>query len=312
MAADGKYRNRQALCRAVNEALGLDWSDAKWRALFNRNADAKERIERALGKVKLPHVRAQAQAASEIVIHGSVRGATLSDEHSPFFDPRAIDAAVKVLEKWQPDVLVFAGDQLDCYHLSKFDTNPARLFNLQDEIDLWRRGVLRPVRRAVGPKCRIIKIDGNHEKRLTKYLWTHPELFGLRALQMASLLELEKENVEYTPERVRFGNVLEVSHGKFVRKWAGASAAAELLERRYSRSTITGHVHRAGRFVTKDGRGGTVTGQENPCLCSLSPEYMVDPDWQQGLTLFEVKKGRPVWIQAVGIDNGVAAGWNYA
>ena len=30
------------------------------------------------------------------------------------------------------------------------------------------------------------------------------------------------------------------------------------------------------------------TGQESPCLCTLTPEYMRNPDWQQGITLFTV------------------------
>jgi len=52
-------------------------------------------------------------------------------------------------------------------------------------------------------------------------------------------------------------------------------------------STITGHVHRSGTFKTKVGDTWK-TGQESPCLCTLTPEYMRNPDWQQGITLFTV------------------------
>ena len=67
-------------------------------------------------------------------------------------------------------------------------------------------------------------------------------------------------------------------------------AKAEQEKRRFAISTITGHVHRAGRFQTKVGDRHTV-GVEAPCLCSLDPEYMVDPDWVQGITLFTIRGG---------------------
>ena len=46
-------------------------------------------------------------------------------------------------------------------------------------------------------------------------------------------------------------------------------------------------VHRGGTFKTKVGAEWR-TGQESPCLCTLKPEYMRNPDWQQGITLFTV------------------------
>jgi predicted phosphodiesterase len=292
MAQAGRYPHRAALSRAVNEALDLDLTPAAWRGMWNRNPDTRDRIDQQLGKVAV----VQRDSVSDLLIEGNVRGSVSSDEHAPFHDPKAIALACDVLKDWKPDVHIFAGDQIDFYNISRFEKNPARKFNIQDEIDQTQEEVFAPVRRAL-PRKRIVKVDGNHDNRLLKFLWQRPELFGLRVLQMENLLDLDKFGFDYAPRRVRFGNLLEVAHGDRVSKWPAASAKAELEKRRYAISTITGHVHRAGRFETRV-LDGWVVGQENPCLCELSPEYMPDPDWQQGVTLFEIKDGA-LWVGAV-------------
>ncbi len=139
-------------------------------------------------------------------------------------------------------------------------------------------------------KARKIKVPGNHEDRLRRKLWANPDLFGIGALELPELMQLRRYGIEYAELRVRFGNVLEVTHGTRVSKWAGYTARLEQEQRRYSISTITGHVHRVGRFQTRIGNGYSV-GQEAPCMCTLDPEYMTDPDWVQGVTLFVVRDG---------------------
>ena len=152
---------------------------------------------------------------------------------------------------------------------------------------IFNTNVVAPINHAVGKKCRKIFLPGNHKARLQKFLWTHPELFSLRDLELRNVLKLSNYGIEYAAYSVQFGDVLEVSHGTRVNKWAGMSAKAEQELRRYSMSTITGHVHRSGTFKTKVGNEWR-TGQESPCLCTLKPEYMRNPDWQQGITLFTV------------------------
>lgn len=230
-------------------------------------------------------------------VSGDVRGFVSCDVHVPFHDRDAVRLSNKILKWWQPDIHIRAGDHLDCYGLSRFDKNPERLFSFQDEIDAWHIDVVAPSQAAQGKQCRDVYFPGNHEARLEAYLWRHPELFGIRSLNIATIGEFEHYGIEHVGQAVQFGDVLEVSHGTRVSKWAGASARAEVELRRYGISTITGHVHRAGRFQTAT-RWGQVVGQEAPCLCSLEPEYMLHPDWVQGVTLFEIR-GEKLWIEAV-------------
>jgi hypothetical protein len=289
LASGGRYEKRAIVCRAVNEALNLEWSDGMWRGIMARYPDWRAKLDTLLGAVRV--VR-RADDHSEVVLQGDVRGSVSSDEHTPFHDPRAIGLTCDILRWWKPDVHIYNGDQTDWYILSKFDTNPARQFTVQQEADQTKDELFAPVRRAI-PKADIWKVDGNHCNRRIKWLWQHPELMGLRALQPENLFDFAKFRINYASLRVRFDDVLEVSHGTKVNKWA----KAELEERRYGISTITGHVHRGGRSETRT-LNGYVVGHENPCLCTLQPEYKVDPDWIHGITLFEIKRRR-LWVETV-------------
>lgn len=279
-----KFEHLAAVGRAVNEALDIDLSEAAWRGLWQRNDTERERTRKALGTELL------AQRRQKIArIDGNVRGVVVNDIHAPFHDKNAVVLATKLIRYYDPDVLVYDGDVLDFHGLSTYDKNPARIWRLQDEIDTCHVEIFAPIGGAA-KRAKKKFLPGNHELRLRKYLWRHPELFGLKVLELPSLLELDRFGIEYAELCVMVGDVLEISHGTRVSKWGGMSAKAEQELRWYAISTITGHVHRAGRFQTNTG-GIDRIGQESPCLCSLEPEYMHEPDWVQGLTFFEVRGG---------------------
>ncbi len=260
------YSKVTHVTRQVNEILNLDYSDGCWRGILKKNPTLLEKIKKALGTGK-------SETADTIHIAGNIVGAVVNDVHVPYHDKTAIALACKVLAWWKPDTLIYNGDLLDFYDLSRYDKNPGRQYRLQDEIDLFHTDVVAPINHAVGKKCRKVFLPGNHEARLQKFLMAHPELFSLRDLELRNVLKLTNYDIEYAAYSVQFGDVLEVSHGTRVNKWAGMSAKAEQELRRYSMSTITGHVHRSGTFKTKVGDTWK-TGQESPCLCTLTPEYM--------------------------------------
>lgn len=233
-------------------------------------------------------------------IKGDVRGAVVSDEHVPFHDQAAIDLSNKILAWWQPDVLILNGDQLDFYDLSDFDKDPKRSETIQDEIDVWHSNVAEPQRRAV-QNARVLKLKGNHEERLERFLARHGRaLNGLRALEYQNLLEMQRFGIERCDDEVVLNQNLLVTHGSLVRRWAGASAQSTLAALRYGISVIVGHVHRSG-FVSVRTWNGQVYGVENPCLCRLDPPYTTRPDWQLGLTLFH-STPKSLYIQPVVID----------
>lgn len=276
--------------RNVNRQLGLDWSDAKWRGLWKNHPAEKFLVEKKLGETLKTHVHGQ-----KLNIAGDVRGATVSDAHAPYHDPQAIDLAAKVLKWWKPEILVHNGDNVDFAGISRFDPNPARRFRAQEEVDAWQSEVYIPLKQAVGPKCRTIVLPGNHDLRLLKLMWRNPELFSVRSLHLPVLLEAEKLGFEYVGYAVVVDDLLEISHGERV---GAHPAKAELQKRAFSISTLTGHVHRPDRYEFQPPYGPRVVGQSAPVLCQTSPEYMIDPNWAQGLALWEIKD-HLLWIQAV-------------
>jgi len=285
-------RTLKQVGREVNDTLGLDWSDAKWRGVWKREASAKWRIEKRLGEARAQHIHGQ-----KLFVAGDMRGATVNDIHVPYHDPEAIILAGKIIKWWQPNLLVWNGDLNDFPGLSKWDPNPTRRYRMQDEVDELQADVLIPLNAAAG-KCRKVALPGNHDLRLLKLLWAQPELFSVRALQLPELWQVDRLGMEYAGYAVVVNEQLEVSHGTRVSAMSGYSAKAELIKRGYSISTNTGHVHRAGRHEFRPPYGPLIVGQESPCLCRLDPEYLVDPNWVQGLTLWETR-GADLWIEAI-------------
>lgn len=285
-------RTLRQVAGEVNESLGLDWTAAKWRGIWKHEASAKWRVEKRLGEAHNRHVHGQ-----KLHLRGNLRGADINDIHVPYQDADAIRLAAKIIRWWQPNVLVYNGDLNDFPGLSKWDPNPARKYRMQDEVDELQADVLIPLNVAAG-KCRKIALPGNHDLRLLKMLWANPELFSVRALQLPELWQTDQLGMEYAGYAVVVNDRLENSHGTRVSAMSGYAAKAELVKRGYSISTITGHVHRAGRHEFQPPYGPLIVGQESPCLCNLEPEYMVDPNWVQGLTLWETRAA-DVWIEAV-------------
>jgi len=214
-------------------------------------------------------------------IHGEHRFVGLYDVHVPFHDERALDVALQVIRWHQPSVIVLGGDFWDFYSVSAYDRNPARRWNLQEEIDAGEP-VLEQIQDAA-PRSAVWFIPGNHEDRLRRWLWRHPDVAGLRSLELSNLLPISKFDVRMAKE-IAFNSHILFTHGSTARKNAGNSVRAEIEKRRYGWSMVSGHVHRAGVFSTWT-RHGLVWGVESGCLCQLDVEYGSALDWSHGLVV---------------------------
>ncbi len=203
----------------------------------------------------------------------------LSDQHIPFQDPVIERLSLEFLRDQQPDVIHLLGDIMDFYTLSRFDKDPTRILSLAEDID---NGLSYfTLLRDACPRAIIKYSEGNHESRLQRYLWSKaPELSSLPALQMPELLRLKDFDISWVSARkpYKHGRLL-YTHGDIVRRWSGASAKAHY--EKFGCSVIHGHTHRQGSFFTRS-YSDTYAAFENGCLCTLEPEYMVSPDWQNG------------------------------
>lgn len=211
------------------------------------------------------------------------------DTHIPHEDERAVRVVQAIARETQPDLIVHMGDLLDAYPLSRWDKNPARKESLQDEIDRGRQHFAQM--RLCSPGSRFVYLEGNHEDRLRRTLWNLEgpaavlaELTAFKqAMTWPALLGLDALGVEFVPyaeqSRHAFLPKFLLKHGTVVRNKSAYTASGE--HDKYGKSGASGHTHRLGLFFSRDSNGSHVWA-ETGCTCKLDPEYMADPDWQQG------------------------------
>ena len=176
------------------------------------------------------------------------------DVHFPYHDGRALNVLYQYMRDYKPDVVVINGDLVDFYGISKYDKNPDH-FNVQYELDLANKHLERI--RKLNPKAKIYFIEGNHESRLEKYIYRHPELYGLEVLKIENLFDLKRNKIEFVgadPDYwsksagyLEVGDVV-VMHGDSklngasTSKYAGYSAKNTMMA--IQKSVVMGHIHR--------------------------------------------------------------------
>jgi hypothetical protein len=206
----------------------------------------------------------------------------LSDLHVPFHDERLLDVWVERLDKMHWDGIDIIGDFLDCYSLSRFDTNPDRKADFQTELDRGKT-ILETIRLVTGPATDIRYSEGNHEDRLRKHLWGKDRrLADLRNLTIPHLLGLDELGVKWYPTEkpYQIGD-LWYSHGDILRSGAGATGRAKSTA--MGGPVLIGHTHRLG-FSPRTMHTGTHESYEVGYMADSSKldyhRYVYD--WQLG------------------------------
>lgn len=244
------------------------------------------------------------------------------DSHFPYQSEPVLAVIRAIATDTAPDFIVHVGDLVDCYNLSRFDKDPDRKENQQDEIDQAREHLA--TMRLASPSSRFVLLEGNHETRLQRTLWnldgpasvlaqltafkkaiTWPALLGLEELGVEFVAANEQTKKSFLPKFI-------LKHGTAVRAKSGATAGAE--QSKYNKSGASGHTHRLGVFYHRDANGSHVW-VETGCTCSIDPDYCTDPDWQQGCVFltFDKQTGavavEPVFIyRGLGVFRGTTYG----
>ncbi len=223
---------------------------------------------------------------------------TMTDWHCPFHDEQAIELAIKFARDLKPIELV-VHETCDWYSISKFNKDPNRRENLQDDLDITVK-LLTKLRKHF-PKIPITMLSSNHDARLKKYLWSDaPGLSSLRSLTVPGQLKLDTNEIGYKAYYF-FRKVVLFKHGDYMRQHSAYTARAELSKEGVS--GCSGHTHRLGVYWHSD-RINKSVWVENGCLCKLTPEWIKGPvNWQQGLGIFTFKDGKkhfyPGYVQII-------------
>jgi len=213
------------------------------------------------------------------------RGLIVNDLHFPFHNKRAIQTALDYDDSI--DFILINGDLLDCHKASsKFRHNPA-MPEIKDEINIGKNFIA--FLRGKFPKKRIIFYEGNHDERLKFYVWDKaPALFGIEAIQLKSLLELDKHGVEFIENGSgwKIGS-LHGKHGNEAGLTGGINVTRTMLLRTFD-NCIFGHVHKTQSTPARNLDDKHFMNWSVGCLCGLKPKYRPINDWNLGFALVEI------------------------
>jgi len=181
----------------------------------------------------------------------------LPDVHVPFQNDRLIEKICKLAVDIRPDGVVFLGDFLDLFSLSKYAEDSLyqlRDVTLTEEYTIGRK-VLKTFLSAIPRGARKVYLYGNHEDRFFRELEKKDHAkYGKELTSPEEALRLAEQKFEVVTDwksgSVLLGSHLELIHGTF----HGVHCAKSHLDA-LEGSVMMGHSHRFQIYVT--GRRGS-------------------------------------------------------
>lgn len=237
----------------------------------------------------------------------------VSDTQIPYQDRKAVRSLIDFIGDYQPDEVVSIGDLMDFPQPSRWNKDTRGEFegSIFDDCDYAKRTFLDPLRDVYdGP---IGVLEGNHDLRPREYLAKYaPALAASRQFDFDVLLDFDGYGINVLPEFHEFTPGWLMTHGHrgqiSLSRIAGNTALN--AAKRFGKSVIMGHTHRAGIGHHSEGYGGKIsrqlTGVEVGNLMDMRrAQYLKGgtANWQQAFGLIKVD-GRHVQADVVMVHNG--------
>lgn len=196
----------------------------------------------------------------------------LPDIHYPHYERKVMDAVEEFISDYEPNELVYMGDQLSLDCISSWNKRKPLLKEgqrLLKEYDLFNEDILEVHEKLTTDDCRRTFMIGNHEQRVEWYCQEHPELDGFIDIERhLDLRERGYNVVEYNGIH-KIGK-LNVIHGFYWNKYH----AAKTVEA-FDGNVVYSHVHNPQMYakVTPVDRKDYHMATALPCLCNIKPDY---------------------------------------
>jgi predicted phosphodiesterase len=210
------------------------------------------------------------------------------DIHQPYHNRAVYDIAMGYAKAWEPDEIYIGGDFVDFKDISTWKDDPLRM-PFKDEVAFVKNN-LHSMRETF-PDAKIIYIEGNHENRLSRYMWSKaPEFCGLPELAFEKLMDLESIGIQYYSNvdrlnmnfpPVRIGK-LYVLHGHEIMLGSGTVNLARTMYLKTHVNVIFGHHHQSQNYIFKKLDGTYEGSWAVGCLCNLSEQYQPMNNWING------------------------------
>ena len=254
--------------------------------------------------IETPFPESYQRDGSEFKIDTPGRWLVLSDIHIPAHNRQAIELAVEQGRREGVAGVLLNGDLMDAHEISDHDKDPSAPRYVR-EVELGGQ-FLRWLREQF-PAARIVFKHGNHDERADRYIFNRaPALFGLEAVTLRGLLNLEAVGVETVSGRrvVKLGK-LHVVHGHEYKGGGGVNPARWLYLRARS-VAMTSHFHRTSEHHAKDISGKYEAAWSTGCLCDLRPLYFPLNEWNHGWAVVEVAGDGEFGVRNMRMFNGKA------
>ena len=218
-----------------------------------------------------------------------------SDAHMPYHDQDAVEIFFDYGIKIKANTIIFDGDWLDMFMISKFTKDP-REKDVAYEISMIKK-LMKDVRRAY-PKARLIYKFGNHEERWDSFMMNHaPEIFKVPGTCLADILNMDnpndKEEVGFKKlkiEIVQDKKIIKAAHlymihgHEYLFSISNPVNPARGLYLRAKKSALCGHFHQTSEHVESAISGDITTDWSIGCLCYSEDTEILTQD---GFKLFK-------------------------
>lgn len=228
----------------------------------------------------------------------------LSDIHAPYHDRRTIELAVEEASRRGAVGVIINGDLLDSHEISRHDKDPSAP-RYVEEVEVARK-VLAWFRSKL-TRARIVFKEGNHDERLSAYIWKHaPALFGIEGLDLPGLLHLADVGAEFVGGRRVVGlGKLNVIHGHEYP--GGATSPVNPARGLYLKArsvALCGHHHQTSEHHARDIRGQAEAAWSLGCCCYLHPRYMPLNNWNHGAAFVQLWNDGTFSVQNMRVFDG--------
>jgi len=227
---------------------------------------------------------------------GETRILLLTDIHAPYHDKQALKLAIKFARKKEIDEVIVS-ELPDLYKVSSWLKNPDTMPFYQELEEV--KQVARQIASAF-PGKKFTYLSGNHEERITKYLWRHGEhLAGIDAFAPQALLGITELGWEWVDNKERLAKnqpvlqrgELTFLHGHEIKMGWGAVNIAKIMYERAGKNVIMGHFHRVQEWVVRKIDDKFSGCWSVGCLCDLHPEYNPHNNWIHGFAIIHLFEG---------------------
>ena len=209
----------------------------------------------------------------------------INDIHSRFYDRKATEVAINNAAKNGCTIVIINGDLLDFYQFSRFDKNPNIMRYFYSERE-WVQDFLLLLQNTFG---KVVYKKGNHDIRREllqqRKAADIPEIQGLE--NIADYVFFDNSTVDVVEDYnvVEFGR-LNIIHGHEYQGGGGIHVAYNRMNKAMD-NVISGHSHVTQNSVKKSLSGKFYGSWTVGCLCSLSPRYCVQNNWNNGFAIIE-------------------------